>query len=623
MRFKWVFLAVIYLLGLSIKVFPQNKSAVLHFRHASVVSASIDASNAGVQILKKGGSVVDAAITVQFALAVVFPPAGNIGGGGFMMVRLAPHKNLDSVHYYSLDYRETAPKLARKDMYLDSLGQVVEGLSTDGNLASGIPGVVDGMVRAHKRFGKLPWKELLKPAIRLARTGFILSREMASSLNEERVRFLKLNGPHCPFIKSKGNWKAGELLIQPDLARTLTLISQKGRSGFYEGETAKKLVEQMNRTYNSNRALSKGPINGPTKLNEKGSGKGIEKGLTKGKEKGQTKEFNPKGLIGKEDLLRYEAVWRDPIYQNYKDYKIIAMPPPSSGGLALFQLLSLTENYPIQSYGWESTAYMHLLIEAERRVYADRSYYLGDPDFVNIPMEDLISKNYLKTRFLDFDSSKATPSAQIDPGKIAGYETMSKHLKKESEETTHFSIADSKGNAVSVTTTLNDSYGSGTLVKGAGFILNNEMDDFSIKPGVPNVYGLLGGDANAIHPGKRMLSSMTPTLVDSGGKLYMVVGSPGGATIITTVLQTILNVLDFKMNMQEAVKAPRFHSQWLPDYIYLESGGFSNQRQKALQAMGHTILLRGSIGRCDAIRINKGELEPGADPRGNDRAAGY
>ena len=567
-----------------IKDYQWNRDSAKTYPHAAVVSASIIASRIGNQIIKEGGNTVDAAIAVQFALAVVFPPAGNIGGGGFMLIR---RQNFNvkgaSPEYFALDYRETAPKKASKNMYLDKDGKVVDGESTDGILASGIPGVVDGMVQAHKKFGKLAWNQILKPSILLASLGFPLSEEMASSLNDERGLFLKLNGSLCPFLKKGGEWKKGDLLVQKELGNTLKLIAEKGRAGFYEGIVAERLASQM----------------------------------------AVTKIGGSHGLITVQDLKNYHSVWRNPIFQNYKGYKIISMPPPSSGGIALFQLLSTVEDYPIATWGAKSAKYQHLVIEAERRIYADRSFYMGDPDYVKIPVDTLLSKTYNKRRFLDFDSSKASLSSSVHPGIILGYD-LSKNIRNESEETTHFSIADANGNAVSVTTTLNGGYGSAVVAKGSGFILNNEMDDFSLKPGTPNAYGLVGGEANSISPGKRMLSSMTPSLVDKEGKLYMVVGSPGGATIITTVFQTIVNVLDFGMNMQEAVSAPRFHSQWLPDTVYLERKFSLDYDVNSLKKLGHIIDDRGTIGRCDAIRVNaEGVLETGADPRGEDQSAGY
>jgi len=565
----------------------QKLDTVKTYRHAVVVSASVLASQVGSKILERGGSTIDAAIGVQFALAVVFPQAGNIGGGGLMVIRTQNRNKkgvFNSPQYYSLDYRETAPAMASRNMYLDTHGEVIKGQSTEDIRASGVPGVVDGMVEAHKRFGKLNWKSLVDPAVELARDGFVLTEQEAAALNSRKEIFIKLNGPKCPFVKTDGPWKAGDKILQPELAHTLELIAEKGRSGFYEGEVADRLISQM-----------QVPV-----------------------------KDSLKGLISLKDLKNYHSKWRDPISQMYKGYKVITMAPPSSGGISLFQLLSLVQNYPISQYGFASSSYIHLVVEAQKRVFADRSYYLGDPDYVQVPTRTLLSPSFLTNRFLDYDSAKAKPSSEIKPGLIENYGDIKSHIRKESEETTHFSIADADGNAVSVTTTLNGGFGSGVVAQGSGFLLNNEMDDFSIKPGVANIYGLIGGEANAIQPGKRMLSSMTPTILDSGNHLYMVVGSPGGSTIPNTVFQTIMNVLEFKMGMQEAVAAPRFHSQWLPDKIFLEKNFLKEEVTKKLESEGHSFVVRGGIGRCDAIRVNsKGILEPGADPRGDDQAYGY
>lgn len=579
---------LLVLLNFTGLVFVQGhpKDTIKTYTHGVVVSASVLASEAGIRILKKGGSTVDAAIAVQFALAVVFPQAGNIGGGGFMLIRNQKSQpdGSSKTEYISLDYRETAPISAFQNMYLNKNGEVIQGESTKHIKASGVPGVVDGMISAHSRFGKLPWKDLLESSIKLAREGFKLTEKEASSFNSARAQFKRLNGDHCPFIKPEGSWKAGDLFIQPELAHTLELIARKGRSGFYEGEVAMRLVRQM-----------KAPL-----------------------------QDSMKGLINFKDLKTYHSVWRDPISQDYKGYKVITMAPPSSGGISLLQLLNMVMNFPVAQYGFGSSSYIHLTVEAQKRVFADRSYFMGDPDFVEIPVNTLLSRLYIKGRFSDFDSLKAKPSSEIQAGFIDHYSDIHTHIRKESEETTHFSIADSEGNAVSVTTTLNDSFGSGLVAEGSGFILNDEMDDFSVKPGSPNLYGLIGGEANAIQPRKRMLSSMTPTFLDSNDHLYMVVGSPGGSTIPNTVFQTMMNVLEFKMNMQEAVAAPRFHSQWIPDKIYLEKGSITDEVFKKLETEGHNLQFRGSIGRCDAIRVDKwGRLEPGADPRGDDAAYGF
>lgn len=527
-----------------------------------VVSAHPEASKIGAEVMKRGGNAVDAACATEFALAVTYPVAGNIGGGGFMVIRMNDGKT------YTLDYREKAPLRGHRDMYLDDEGKVIKELSLDSHLAVGVPGTVDGIIRAHTRFGKLAFRDVIQPAIDLARNGFPITAKQAGRLNSYKESFLKMNDHKVVFVKDD-LWKEGDILKQPELAHTLELIRDKGRDGFYKGETAEALTEQMKKH---------------------------------------------KGLITQKDLDEYRSVWRVPVTGNYKNYTIISMPPPSSGGVALMQLLGMTELYPVKEWGWHDVKTVHLMIEAERRVYADRAEFLGDPDFYKVPVKGLLDPSYLKERMANFDPEKATPSSEIKHGEPAG---------AESEETTHYSVVDSEGNAVAVTTTLNRGYGTKIVVEGAGFLLNNEMDDFSVKPGVPNSYGLVGGEANSIQPGKRMLSSMTPTILEKDGKLFMVVGSPGGSTIITSVFQTILNVVEHGMNMQEAVAASRFHSQWLPDMVYYEKGGFSDSLKQQLETMGHKLKERSSIGRVDAILcLPDGTLEGGADPRGDDVAAG-
>ena len=527
-----------------------------------VVSAHPLASAVGVDILKNGGNAVDAAIAVQFALAVVHPAAGNIGGGGFMVIREKDGK------VNTLDYRESAPASGHKDMYLDENGDVIENLSTRGHLASGIPGSVAGMVEAHNKYGSLPWEKLVQPAIDLALNGFELTEKEAEGLNANKEDFEKYSTVSPDWLIKEH--KKGDIIHWEQLGHTLERIRDQKNAGFYEGQTADDIVAEMQRG---------------------------------------------NGIITHEDLKNYKAIWRDAIVDWYKDYKVISMPPTSSGGVALIQLLKMTQDYSLGEWGWNTVPTVHMMVEAERRVYADRATHLGDPDFHKVPVKELTDGTYLMERMANFNPEKATPSDSIKAGEFDLYE---------SDETTHFSIVDSEGNAVSITTTLNGSYGNKVVVAGSGFILNNEMDDFSIKPGVPNMFGLIGGEANAIQPGKRMLSSMTPTIVEKDGKLFMVVGTPGGSTIITSVYQTILNVIEHKMTMQEAVSSKRFHSQWRPDLITAEEGALDSLVIEGLKEKGHAFNFRKSIGRVDAILVlEDGSLEGGADPRGDDTAAGY
>ena len=551
-------LPVIFLFLLSCAFHNSNKREGIE--KGMVVTAHPEASSIGAEILKKGGNAVDAACAVEFALTVAYPVAGNIGGGGFMVIRLNNGEN------YALDYREKAPLNGYRDMYLNNDGEVIEGLSTDSHLAVGVPGTVDGILKAHARFGKLDFKDIIQPAIDIAKNGFPVTEKQAKRLNAYKDIFTGTNREPVAFVKQT-KWKQGDILKQPELAKTLELIRDFGRDGFYGGQTADKIVEQMR---------------------------------------------NNNGLINHQDLENYNSVWREPITGLYRGVKVISMPPPSSGGIALMQLLSMVEPYPLAKWNWHDAKTIHLMVEAERRVYADRAEFLGDPDFYKVPTKELLNKEYLKQRMANFNPNKATPSENIKHGNP---------IAKESEETTHYSIADKFGNAVAVTTTLNRGYGSKIVVKGAGFLLNNEMDDFSSKPGFPNSYGLVGGDANAIQPEKRMLSSMTPTILEKDGKLFMVVGSPGGSTIITSVFQTVVNVIDYGMGMQEAVTAPRFHSQWLPDLLYYEKGGLPDSLKNQLKQMGHKLKERSSIGRVDAILCRpNGFFEGGADHRGDDVA---
>lgn len=533
------------------------------YRNGMIVSAKQQASQVGIDILKKGGNAVDAAVAVQFALAVVYPNAGNIGGGGFMVYRSA--KGVAN----TLDYREKAAAAASRNMYLDASGNPIVEKSLYGSLAAGVPGSVAGMFEAHQKYGKLKWADLISPAIALASEGFALSERQANELNGLHQRFLQLNPLGTALVKD-GRWIAGDKLVQKELANTLTLIRDKGRSGFYEGAVAEAIVAEMNR-----------------------SG----------------------GIMTAEDLKNYRAIWRKPIVGDYKGYKILTMPPPSSGGIALIQLLKSVEKYPLRRWGQNADSTVQVMVEAERRAYADRATHMGDPDFYKVPAAQLMEDAYVKNRMSSFTWDKATPSAEVSAGTVA---------PAEHEETTHYSIVDREGNSVSMTTTLNGSYGSGVVVKGAGFLLNNEMDDFSVKPGAPNMYGLVGGEANSIAPNKRMLSSMTPAIIEKQGDLFMVVGTPGGSTIITSVFQTILNVIDFDQSMQRAVAAKKFHHQWLPDEVLVEEGALDSLTQEKLKGKGYLIKTRGPIGRVDAILKTKwGYYQGGADPRGDDQAIGW
>ena len=534
------------------------------FKNGMVVTAHPEASKVGIEILKKGGNAVDAAVAVQFALAVVYPNAGNIGGGGFMVYRSAKGE------VNALDFREKASAAASRDMYLDAEGNPIVEKSLYGHLAAGVPGSVAGMVEAHKKYGKLSWREVVQPAIDLAEKGFQITKRQASELNGLHRKLMDINLNGTALVNLESTWQENSLLVQTELANTLKLIQQKGRAGFYEGAVADSIVAEMQRG---------------------------------------------KGLMTKQDLKNYRAVWRKPITGNYRGYKIITMPPTSSGGIALIQLLQSVEPYPLNKWGHNADSTVQVIVEAERRVYADRATHLGDPDFYKVPQKELLSAGYNKNRMANFNWLAATPSSEVLAGVIKG---------KESEETTHFSIVDRDGNAVSITTTLNGSYGSLVVVKGAGFLLNNEMDDFSVKPGAPNMYGLVGGEANAIAPNKRMLSSMTPSIVEKDGGLFMVVGTPGGSTIITSVFQTIINVIDFEMSMQQAVAAKKFHHQWLPDEVYVEKDALDSLSADNLKTKGYKIVPRGPIGRVDAILKTKwGAYQGGADPRGDDVAIGY
>lgn len=527
--------------------------------HGAVVSAHPLASKVGLSVLQSGGNAIDAAIATQFALAVVYPGAGNIGGGGFLVARLAKGQNV------ALDFREKAPALAQRDMYLDKNGNAVAALSQDGHLAAGVPGVVAGMFAAH-RYGKLPFNRLIQPAIDLAEHGYVITASEARALNGTRSEFLKLNTVIPVFVKSTP-WKAGDTLVQNDLANTLKRIRDHGSKGFYEGTTAELIVDEMKRGH---------------------------------------------GLISLNDLRQYEAKERDPAVFGYKGYTVITMPLPSSAGILLTQMMKMVATQPIRSYGFQSWQAVQLMTEIERRAYADRAKFLGDADFYKVPLKTLTSDAYAQQRMQDYNAERAGTSEAIQAGVIP-----------ESNETTHFSVYDEAGNAVAVTTTLNGGYGSRTVVGGAGFLLNNEMDDFSVKPGTPNMYGAVGADANAIAPGKRMLSSMTPTIVLKDNKPFLIVGTPGGTTITTSVFQTLVNILEFDMDADNAVNRPKFHHQWLPDTIFVEAG-FPQEVRAKLEKMGYHIEERGPIGRTELIEVMpNGEIIAIGDHRGDDSAEGY
>ena len=553
------FLKTLILISILTSCESQNEGIIS--KNAMVVSARSEASQIGIDILKMGGNAFDAMIATELALAVTYPSAGNIGGGGFMVYR----KNDGSVG--ALDYREKAPMKSTKDMYLDKNGDIIEGLSMIGALSAGVPGTIAGIFEVHEKFGSLPIKDIFEPVIKLAKDGVVVTEKQSQKIKENQQYFKLVNKTPTLFDK---DFKTNDLIRFENLASTLNRIMINGKDEFYRGETASKLVKY---------------------IQENG------------------------GIISLEDLDNYKPVWREPVIFEYDDLNIISMSPPSSGGICINQILKMIEPYDLEELGHNSVNYIKLLVEAERRSFADRSHFLGDPDFVKISVDKLVNEEYLKNRMKNFTFDEPTNSFNLKHGNISIVE---------SEETTHYSIVDSFGNAIAATTTLNGSYGSKLYCDELGFFLNNEMDDFSSKPGFPNMYGLIGGVANKIEPEKRMLSSMTPTIVEKNNQLYMTLGTPGGSTIITSVIQTILNVHEFNMSMNEAVNSPRFHHQWMPDSIRIESDRFSTIIKDELEKSGYKLNDKGLIGRVDGILIKSDKtLEGGADKRGDDTAIGY
>ena len=529
------------------------------FQKAAVTSAHPLASMVGAAIMKDGGNAFDAAIAVQFTLAVVYPGAGNIGGGGFLLSR-----NKEGV-LMGIDFREAAPGKAHRDMYLDENGNPIEGMSKLGASAAGVPGSVAGMFSTLP-YAKMTMKKLLQPAYELAAGGFVITESEARSLNAERKNFIKYSAQASAFTR-KENWKAGDTLYQPELAATIQRIQQKGKAGFYEGETAAMIVQEMK---------------------------------------------NSKGVISLEDLKKYTPKFRKPIEFDYRGHHIISFAPPSSGGILIAQMMQMIAPYPVSVMGANTFESVSLMVEAQRRAYADRAEHMGDPDFWKVPTTTLTSNAYAQERMKDYQAGVAGNSKMIQAG-----------VAKESEQTTHFSIIDEAGNMVAVTTTLNGGYGNKTIVGGAGFLLNNEMDDFSVKPGVPNMYGALGGEANAIQPGKRMLSSMTPTLVIKNNLPYITIGSPGGTTIPNQVYEGLVNIIDHKMSLKAAIDAPRFHHQHIPENLTVEAD-FPEQTINALKEKGYIVNKRGAFGRMDGVMIlPNGNRVAAGDKRGDDSVAGY
>ncbi len=554
------------LLFLVLSLFASStlQAETLRGEQGMVASRSDLASEVGSKILADGGNAVDAAVATAFALAVVYPSAGNLGGGGFMMIALA------NGEVYAQDSREKAPAAAHRDMFLDSAGNVDRGLALNSLQAAGVPGTVDGLLDALERFGTMTRQQVMAPAIELAEKGFVLNEDLADQFLENLENFRQYPASLAVFSNNGEPYQDGDQWLQPDLALTLKLISEQGRDGFYSGVIAELLVAEMQRN---------------------------------------------NGLITLADLASYKSVWREPVHGTYRGYDVWSMPAPSSGGVLLVQMLNMLEPYDLGALGYGNTETLHLMIEAQRRAYADRAEFLGDPDFVDVPAAMLTSKDYAQTRFADFDPEHATDSAAIGAGS----------WPEESTQTTHFSVADNDGNAVAMTTTLNRNFGNRIVVPGAGFLLNNEMDDFSSKPNTPNSYGLIGRDANDIQPGKRMLSSMAPTIVTRDGKPVLLTGSPGGSTIINTVLQVVINALDHGMNAEAAVSSARIHHQWMPDNVVYETGAMSDSTAEALRTMGHKGVRSGGFGIGDAntIMIDGAVLEGVSDPRNVGGVAGF
>lgn len=558
------YLLITLLLLIPSQLIKGQSRSTQTYENGLVVSAEVYASEIGNQILRQGGNAVDAAVAVQFALAVTLPRAGNLGGGGFMVIQL------EDGTAAALDFREKAPAEASRNMYVKN-GEFQPELSWEGILSVGVPGTVDGMVTALQRYGRMPLEVVIQPAINLAKNGYYLSYSQASSLNNLKDTFNKYEGSKKYFTKEGDElYNEGDLFIQKDLSEVLEQISRYGRDGFYSGSVADAIVTEM-------------------------------------------REQN--GLISYSDLRNYRSKWRAPVKARFQDYELSIMPPPSSGSIAIAQILDMIDDYSLAEIGHNSADYVHLMAESMRRAFADRSYYLGDPDFYEVPKQDLLDPKYNHARMIDFSMDTITHSSSLSHGEFSN--------NYESDETTHFSVVDKDGNAVAVTTTLNGSFGSKVAVNGAGFFLNNEMDDFSAQPGEPNAYGLIGGEANSIEPGKRMLSSMTPTIVTKDGKVRMVLGAAGGPRIITATMQSFLNIAVFGMNAQEAIAANRVHHQWFPDILFYENYGLSPDTIRLLEEKGHQLRTM-SIARGHIIYIDeKGSKSSGVDPRGDGHAAGY